>query len=861
MADNNTNTPKTPYATSGNAVRGFVQTEKGQIATVQSRSAVEAMEHAIRLRNINDEFHQRIALINQEELRLKAQQSELNKDSIANAAELSKIKDQLASQEEAKRRIEQEQTFAYQKQALQMAYENSLRTHSFSMKSLADRQALEKAFYDNRKQELDNLEQQRANLLAEANYIPENVQEQVTSEVQEEHPELSEAEQNAEIERRLGEIRTAQLEAVNGDIAKLSDSIQAINGQLLASEQNQKQYDDAVYAASLDVLKGQERYNLIQQKANTAKQKATNAEINYLAQKKLIDDKRLKGEQVTQEEEQALADAQRDADMAKQESTQAQSEAQAASWKESLKTAIANAIKYSMAKLLNGVDNAIEDLTNGFGKVNARIQGATGVDSFQKMVDNVQYRVGLNPLVSQKAVIDNIRQIVDAGVAYNIEQRAFLQSISDRIATTFDAFDSNLLRIIRLQQADSTGARLGMEARLTQFFNEMYQDTSYLNNEYDTVTQNLMEATSQMNRNQSIEFEYTVQKWLGSLSSLGLSTNTISTLSQAISNVASGNVEALSSNTEMQNLVAMSAAKAGLDYAKILTGGMEGDTANKLLQSMVEYLREIATSEKNLVVKQAYGSVFGMSMSDFRAISNLQNEDISAISAETMTYQNAIRSLNQQMNYLVVRTPIQEMMSNLFSNATYMIADGIVSNPATYALWEINKMVEEATGGINLPAGWAAGFGLDLNANVNQLLSLGMVGIGTMSMIPKIIGSIANGGGLDLSKWNGSEYTVRGQGFQGITAGSLKDTSFSAQVGNASSSDMFSSTVGNAVEESSSTQDIISQANENETKAPEKNTDDIFALMDEKFNVLIDSVKEISENQQNPLLERMFTAM
>ena len=64
---------------------------------------------------------------------------------------------------------------------------------------------------------------------------------------------------NAEIERRLGEIRTAQLEAVNGDIARLSQSIQAVNGQLTASEQYQKQYADAEYEASKSVLKWKER--------------------------------------------------------------------------------------------------------------------------------------------------------------------------------------------------------------------------------------------------------------------------------------------------------------------------------------------------------------------------------------------------------------------------------------------------------------------------------------------------------------------------------------------------------------------------------------------------------------------------
>jgi hypothetical protein len=46
--------------------------------------------------------------------------------------------------------------------------------------------------------------------------------------------------------------------------------------------------------------------------------------------------------------------------------------------------------------------------------------------------------------------------------------------MTDKLVTTFNAFDSNLLAIIRLQQADSTAARLGMEAILTKNLNSMF---------------------------------------------------------------------------------------------------------------------------------------------------------------------------------------------------------------------------------------------------------------------------------------------------------------------------------------------------------------------------------------------------
>nr|DAU00298.1 MAG TPA: hypothetical protein [Bacteriophage sp.] len=41
--------------------------------------------------------------------------------------------------------------------------------------------------------------------------------------------------------------------------------------------------------------------------------------------------------------------------------------------------------------------------------------------------------------------------MVDLGINYNLEERAFLATISDKVATTFDAANGTLLRLIRLQ--------------------------------------------------------------------------------------------------------------------------------------------------------------------------------------------------------------------------------------------------------------------------------------------------------------------------------------------------------------------------------------------------------------------------
>ena len=55
-----------------------------------------------------------------------------------------------------------------------------------------------------------------------------------------------------------------------------------------------------------------------------------------------------------------------------------------------------------------------------------------------------------SPFVKYTDMLNKVEELIDKGVAYNVEQRAFLASISDKIANTFDAFDANLLQIIRI---------------------------------------------------------------------------------------------------------------------------------------------------------------------------------------------------------------------------------------------------------------------------------------------------------------------------------------------------------------------------------------------------------------------------
>lgn len=102
--------------------------------------------------------------------------------------------------------------------------------------------------------------------------------------------------------------------------------------------------------------------------------------------------------------------------------------------------------------------------------------------------------------------------MVSQGIAFNVEQRATLAELSGKIATTFDAANGTLLRLVRIQQQDTTAGRLGMESALTAFLNNMYSTTEYMSQLATSVKSSLEEAMSLMTGENALSFEYQIQK-------------------------------------------------------------------------------------------------------------------------------------------------------------------------------------------------------------------------------------------------------------------------------------------------------------------------------------------------------------
>ena len=403
--------------------------------------------------------------------------------------------------------------------------------------------------------------------------------------------------------------------------------------------------------------------------------------------------------------------------------------------------------------IASGAEKYMGIYADYMSQIDARLQGAGKDFNFSSITDIFNKNLAVNPFIKYNDAIENLSKLVEAGVADNVVQRAFLASISDKIATTFEVMDKNLLRLVRIQQSDTTAARLGMEASLTRLFNYYFSDTSYLSESFDTVSENLLDLSAQLDERSAVEMEYTVQKWLGALGSVGVSSSALGTIAEGIKYLGTGNIDALSSNEALQNLLVLSANRIGLDYGKALPGGINSSQVNALLQSVISYIQEVASSNNN-VVKQQYANLFGISITDMKAFQNLSDEVITDLFKSGMTYSDTLDELNNQLGQVAKRTHISEMISNVMENVMAATGIQIANNAGIYGTYKAFDMLESITGGINLPFVSALGTGVDLNMSLEGIAKTGILGISTATALINGINSIFSGEGGMLGEFN-----------------------------------------------------------------------------------------------------------
>lgn len=483
--------------------------------------------------------------------------------------------------------------------------------------------------------------------------------------------------------------------------------------------------------------------------------------------------------------------------------------------------ALGKALLSAIAGLSNfakQLENKINDIASYKSYIDTQLQGSSN-ERFMKsywdqMVRDMTSLGSITYYYKQEDFAGNIKALVERGIAFDLEQRAFLETIQGKIANTFDVADGTLLRLIRIQQEDSTAGRLGMESALTAFLNSMYENTEYLHQVASSVRSSLAEMESMMSGRTGAEVEYQVQKWLGSLYSVGMSESAVSGISTVLGQIGSGQIEGVTSGGA-SNLLIMAASDAGLSIADLLTSGLDASETNKLMQAVVNYLADLAESSKdNNVVQQQLAKVFGVTASDLRAATNLVSRGTTQdIYESSLTYSDMISRLYEMAGTMGTRTSMGEKMTNIWSNFQYSLAGSIADNPISYFLYTMASTLEDVTGGIPVPFVNALGSGVDLETTVADILRVSALGTGILgSLGPLVSGLTSSFSGQamlsELGITSGANLTVTPRGnidsFSAIEGGGVQTTSGSAFmtsntfIGNASGSDVRAATMAEA---------------------------------------------------------------
>ena len=336
------------------------------------------------------------------------------------------------------------------------------------------------------------------------------------------------------------------------------------------------------------------------------------------------------------------------------------------------------------------VDEAANVLAANVGRINAALEGTgrTYADATESMVESL----GMNRFVKQTDYIEKIANLTAAGITYNVEQRAILETIKDKTIASFSSMEGSLLRLVRLKQTDITANQFGMEAALRNTLNRVFKDSTYMKDMFDGISGAITDAVMVSGKKDVTEYNSVVQTWMGAMYESGIDSNMVTKMASAINALGSGNVSALASDQDMQRLILLSMDTIGMDYADILQQGLAPSDINDLLTAVVKYLSKIETNTKdNNVLQSSYTNLFGMSMADLQGFRNLKSKMgglTSVNSGSAMAVTNAeVAALESTQ-----RTIVAEQVNNALANARFTFGNEIAKNGDSYLEWKLSNM-------------------------------------------------------------------------------------------------------------------------------------------------------------------------
>lgn len=416
-------------------------------------------------------------------------------------------------------------------------------------------------------------------------------------------------------------------------------------------------------------------------------------------------------------------------------------------------------------KTINGwVDSAAGVLANNVGRINAALEG-TG-KTYKNSIESAVEGLGLNRFVKQTEYLSQIANLTTRGIAFNVEQRALLETIKDKTISSFSSVEGSLLRLVRLKQQDVTAQQYGLEVALRNTLNKVFKDSTYLQDLYDSISSAITDAVIISGKGDIIEYGSVAQTWMGAMYESGIDSSTVNKFANAINYLGSGNVQGLASDSEMQRLVLLSMDTIGMDYADILQQGLSSSDITDLMKAIVDYLVQISNNTKNNnVLTSSYTQLFGMSMADLQGFKNLQGK------MNSLAYVNSSNVASVVEHELALyqsdeRVLVNEQIENIFDNAKFAFGSEIAGDASSYLSWKMSNLVvdivEQVVGngfmGSNIigKAATKAIGGIGVGAELVLFANIFKGLLSTLEEFPAIFESGKNGRLQDLITVSGS---------------------------------------------------------------------------------------------------------
>lgn len=404
------------------------------------------------------------------------------------------------------------------------------------------------------------------------------------------------------------------------------------------------------------------------------------------------------------------------------------------------------------------IDKSLNKYLEAQTSLNAHLSGSQ--TSLTSVLDRFQNTLSTSNIVRQERVFDNLGNLVKSGITYNVEQRAFLQTLAQDIDMVFNAQDGSLTQLIRLQNRDLSSNRMAIEYSLQRFLNQNYQTSEYIKAAFDSVSDSLLTAQSTMNARQAVDFEGTVQTWLGSMYSAGMNASTVNSLASALNALGSGDISNLGSG--ISNLVLMGAARAGLDYGALLNNGLDANTTDKLLASITSYMQEMGANQSN-VVRSQLGNLFGVNITDIIAANNMRSTQ-GGVSSDIGTL------LRDYDGFMSFGTGLQNRMANLM----WSFGTNIANNQTQLMTYEITNLISKSgIGNILHDIGDTLSNGGLLGKAAGTAMQLLGIAATNAPLIP-IITSLFGEGGTISDIINSSKVSGAEAMFNALSSGSMR---------------------------------------------------------------------------------------